>query len=166
MTYQPKMTPADWLRLACTEAATSHDTSTQNGAVVVPATAAYVAIGVNKIPAAIQATPTRLERPEKYKYVEHAERAAIYRAARVGTPTSGATMYCPWYACTDCARAIILAGITEVVGHVKPRAATPERWTAEIVQAEAMLREAGVGMRWLAEPLGVKIRFNGEEMEL
>jgi deoxycytidylate deaminase len=66
----------------------------------------------------------------------------------------------------DCARAIIIAGITEVVGHVKPRAATPERWTAQIVKAEAMLREANVGMRWLAEPLGVTIRFDGQEMEL
>lgn len=166
MTYQPKMAPSDWLRLACTEAATSHDPSTQNGAVVVPATAAYVAIGVNKIPPGIHVTPDRLERPAKYKYIEHAERAAIYAAARIGTPTAGATMYCPWFACTDCARAIIMAGIFEVVGHVTPRAATPERWTAEIVQAEAMLREAGVGMRWLAEDLGVTIRFNGEEMRL
>ena len=166
MSLPLKMTPADWLRLACKEAAGSHDPSTQNGAIIVPATAAYVAIGVNKIPSSLQATPGRLQRPEKYKYVEHAERAAIYRAARVGTPTSGATLYCPWYACTDCARAIILAGIAEVVGHVKPRSATPERWTAEIVQAEAMLREAGVGMRWLAADLGVTIRFNGEEMRL
>lgn len=166
MSLPLKMTPADWLRLACKEAAGSHDPHTQNAAIVVPLTAAYVAIGVNKVPSGIQATPSRLERPTKYRYIEHAERAAIYRAARVGTPTSGATLYCPWYACTDCARAIICAGIAEVVGHVKPRAATPERWTAEIVQAEAMLREAGVGMRWLADDLGVTIRFDGEEMRL
>jgi len=29
-----------------------------------------------------------------------------------------------------------------------------------------MLREAGVGMRWLADPLGVTIRFDGKEMVL
>jgi hypothetical protein len=29
-----------------------------------------------------------------------------------------------------------------------------------------MLREAGVGMRWLAEPLGVTIKFDGKEMNL
>jgi deoxycytidylate deaminase len=66
----------------------------------------------------------------------------------------------------DCARAIIVAGIAEVVGHVKPRCATPERWTASIVKAEAMLREANVSMRWLAEPLGVTIKFDGQEMTL
>lgn len=145
-------TPAQWLKVACEQAASSHDHHTQNGAVLVPVGAAYVAIGVNKVPKGVYAAPDRLLRPLKYKYIEHAERAA--------------TLYCPWFACTDCARAIILAGIREVVGHVKPRAATPERWTAEIVQAEAMLREAGVSMRWLAEDLGVTIRFDGEEMRL
>lgn len=158
---------AGWLRQACLEAQRSHDPSTQNGAVLVPATAgAYVAVARNCIPSGIQPTPSRLERPAKYDYIEHAERAAIYTAARVGTPTKGAVLYCPWFACTDCARAIICAGIREVVGHVRPRAATPERWTATIVLAEAMLREAGVSMRWLADDLGVTIRFNGEEMTL
>ena len=159
-------TPAQWLKIACEQAASSHDPHTQNGAVLVPAGAAYVAIGVNKVPKGVYAAPDRLLRPLKYKYIEHAERAAIYAAARFGTPTQSATLYCPWFACTDCARAIIMAGITEVVGHVKPRAATPERWTAEIVQAEAMLQEAGVSTRWLADDLGVTIRFDGEEMHL
>jgi dCMP deaminase len=160
-------TPADWLRVACQEAAAgSDDPHTQNGAVLVPKAAAYVCIGVNRVPRGVWAAPDRLARPEKYQYIEHAERAAIYNAARVGTPTLGATLYCPWFACMDCARAIIMAGVSEVVGHVRPRAATPERWTASIVKAEAMLREANVSMRWLAEPLGVTIRFDGEEMEL
>ena len=158
--------PAQWLKVACEQAAGSHDPHTQNGAVLVPVRAAYVAIGVNKVPRGILAAPDRLLRPAKYKYIEHAERAAIYAAARYGTPTQSATLYCPWFACTDCARAIILAGVKEVVGHVKPRGATPARWAAEISQAEAMLREAGVGLRWLADDLGVTIRFDGEEMRL
>jgi dCMP deaminase len=160
-------TPLDWLRIAAQEAAAgSHDMHTQNGAVLVPRAASYVCVGVNKVPSGVWAAPDRLARPAKYEYIEHAERMAIYQAARVGTPTLGATLYCPWFACMDCARAIIIAGIAEVVGHVKPRCATPERWTASIVKAEAMLREANVSMRWLAEPLGVTIKFDGEEMTL
>lgn len=155
----------EWLRQACIEATRSHDPSTQNGAVLVPQQG-FVAVARNCIPSGIHTTPTRLERPTKYDYIEHAERAAIYAAARTGITTAGSRLYCPWFACTDCARAIICAGISEVIGHVRPRAATPERWTATIVQAEAMLREAGVATRWLAEPLGVTIRFNGEEMTL
>jgi hypothetical protein len=53
-----------------------------------------------------------------------------------------------------------------VVGHVRPREATPERWLGSIQKAEAMLDEAGVGMRWIADPLGATILFNGEEMSL
>jgi dCMP deaminase len=159
--------PLEWLRIAAQEAASgSDDPHTQNGAVLVPATASYVCIGVNRVPSGVWAAPGRLRRPEKYGYIEHAERAAIYAAARVGTPTLGATLYCPWFSCMDCARAIIMAGISEVVGHVRPRAATPDRWTEQIVKAEAMLVEARVNIRWLAGPLGVTIRFNGEEMEL
>lgn len=156
---------AEWLRQAALEATRSHDPVTQNGAVLVPLQG-YVAVARNCIPSGIQPTPTRLLRPTKYDYIEHAERSAIYTAARVGTPTAGARLYCPWFACAECARAIICSGIAEVVGHVRPRAATPDHWTESIVLAEAMLREAGVGMRWLAEPLGVTIRFNGEEMTL
>jgi dCMP deaminase len=166
MATQLHNTPADWLRIAAQEAAAgSHDPHTQNGAVLVPRAAAYVCIGVNKIPAGVSANG-RLSRPEKYAYIEHAERSAIYAAARVGTPTLGATLYCPWFACMDCARAIIVAGVAEVIGHVRPRAATPERWLGQVVKAEAMLREANVAMRWLAEPLGVTIRFDGQEMKL
>jgi dCMP deaminase len=49
--------------------------------------------------------------------MEHAERDAIYKAAFVGMQTEGATLYVPWFACADCARAIIAAGITRVVGN-------------------------------------------------
>lgn len=159
-------TPIDWLRTACEASAGSHDPHTQNGAVIVPVSNQLAAVGCNKIPKGVVRTPDRLRRPEKYAYIEHAERAAIYAAARSGIPTVGATLYCPWFACTECARAIIMAGVTEVVGHVRPRAATPARWTDEIVKAEGMLTEAGVSLRWLADRLGVSILFDGEEMEL
>ena len=47
-----------------------------------------------------------------------------------------------WFPCTDCARAIIQAGITEVVGaHYDP---THERWGKSFITAMEMLTEAGV----------------------
>lgn len=155
----------DWLRLAF-QTATGHsdDPDTQNGAVLVPADG-FVAAAANHIPAGLAATPLRLERPEKYRWMEHAERAAIYAAARQATKTEGATLYCCWFACTDCARAIIAAGIRHVVGHVTPRRRTPGRWEAEVARGERMLMEAGVAVRWLAEPMGARIRFNGEVLE-
>ena len=62
--------------------------------------------------------PERWERPLKYDFVEHAERNAVYNAARVGIPTNGCTAYLNWepYPCKECAKAFAQAGIVEVIG--------------------------------------------------
>jgi dCMP deaminase len=64
----------------------------------------------------------RWERPEKYEWVEHAERNAIYNAARSGVRTKGATMYLNYAVecCAGCTRAIIQSGIRRVVGPRRP----------------------------------------------
>lgn len=161
------MNAIDYLRAAALRAANgSHDPHTQNGAVLVSAKAGLLVAAANALPPGIAPTTQRLERPAKYEFVEHAERAAIYKAAAAGVPTDGATLYCPWFACQDCARAIICAGIATVVGSARCRAATPDRWLGAVLAGEAMLEEAGVGMRWLGDSLGVTINFDGREIEL
>lgn len=162
----PQYTPAQWLRMAAEQAAASDDPHTWNGAVLVPEAAAMVVLAANRFPRRVERRPDRLERPAKYRFIEHAERAVVYRAAKIGTPTEGATLYCLWFACTDCARAIISAGIVRVVGHGKTRRATPARWRDEIAQADEMLREAGVQTVLIEDSLGVPIRFDGKEMLL
>jgi dCMP deaminase len=155
------MSGTDWLRLACrTAAELSDDPRTQNGAVLVAADGRHV-IGYNHVPRGVRQHQHRLTAPAKYAFLEHAERAAIYAAARAGIPTEGATLYCPWFACPDCARAIICAGVKEVVGLAGHRNATPERWLGNIIVAETMLAEAGVAMRWLAGAVGETILFDG-----
>jgi deoxycytidylate deaminase len=72
-------------------------------------------------------------------------------------------MYAPWFACTDCARGIILAGIREVVGLVSLRQATPRRWLENLEMADEMLSRGGVNTRWLNETVGVTIRFDGRD---
>jgi dCMP deaminase len=144
------------------------DPSTQNGAVLVdPATGDVVAIGANHFPAGVEENPERWERPIKYSFVEHAERNAIFDAAKAGIATKGLIMYCPWFACSDCARAIIQAGITEVVGHRSPTEATNARWTDSVKVAMTMLDEAGVKTRWITERLftegEIVLRRDGKE---
>lgn len=159
------MTDLDYLRVAFqTGVVNSDDPHTQNGAVLVPRHDGAVQ-AANRVPRELARTPARLERPAKYQFMEHAERRVIYTAARSGVETLDATLYCVWFACPDCARAIIQAGIREVVGHVLPRSRTPARWIDQVVAGEAMLREAGVGMRWLAGRVGVTITFDGEMLE-
>lgn len=58
--------------------------------------------------------PTRWQRPEKYFWVEHAERNAIYNAARNGVCIDGSTIYATIGPCVDCAKAIIQTGLREV----------------------------------------------------
>ena len=73
-------------------------------------------------------------------------------------------MYVPWFACADCARAIIQSGIVRVVGHQLMLDKTPPHWKESIEAAFKMLEESGVKMELIQEPLpqAPMIRFNGE----
>lgn len=143
----------------------STDPSTQNGAVLVKDGNMVVA-AANHFPRNIKESPERWERPLKYSYVEHAERNAIYLAAKKGIGTEGVTMYCPWFACDNCARAIIQSGISEVVGLQRPNDLTPDHWKDSIKVAIDMLTESGIKMRWIPGRVGVKLRFNSEIVEM
>ena len=153
-----------YLRIAAHVAQTqSDDPHTQNGAVLVTEQGIVVS-AANQLPRGVVIAPSRLDRPTKYMYVEHAERNAIYTAARQGLPTKRATLYCPWFACADCARAIICAGITEVVGLAHPPAHGP--WQESCDRGDEMFREAGVVYRRLEEKLGVLVLRDGKQIEV
>ncbi len=158
-------TDSEYLLRAYEEAAASPDPSTQNGAVVVSSEGGFVA-ACNGFPRGVSVSNERLARPEKYDYMEHAERNVIYACAKYGYCTEDATMYAPWFACVDCARAIIQAGIVRVVGHQRMADETPDRWKDTIATALAMLEEAGVEVAMVDGKLGgPRIRFNGEWWE-
>lgn len=153
-----------YLRLAVEIAQTqSDDQHTQNGAVLVTACGWPVG-AANAFPDGVVPDQSRYQRPTKYMYIEHAERNAIYTAARRGLSTKGGKLYCPWFACTDCARAIICAGITEVVGLAHDPA--HGTWQDSIDCADQMFTEAGVIYRRLQEKLGMTILRDGKEIEL
>lgn len=139
----------------------SPDPSTQNGAVIVSQQRTVVR-GWNRLPSRISPDPERLQRPLKYEYIVHAECDVIYQAARLGVQTFDATMYCPWYSCPDCARAIIQSGIRRVVGHDLPEHQEIHRWQEPTRLAMEMLEEAGVQCEKVSGKLGCSpIRMNG-----
>lgn len=107
------------------------------------------------------------EKPKKYSFMEHAERNAIYNAARVGIPLEGCRMYVPWCPCTDCARAIVQSGITEVITHLEnPKNHHETSWAQSLAWAQEMLRECGVNLRvWSGELLIPNIYVRGEIVE-
>lgn len=122
----------------------SKDQSSKIGAVIVGPGHEIRSTGYNGFPRGMNDDDiAKQERPLKYKYFEHAERNSIYNAARFGASIEGCTMYCPWPPCSDCARAIIQAGIKKLV--VKHGILMcPQRWHEDMVIAADMLRECGV----------------------
>lgn len=135
----------------------STDNSTWNGAAIV-ALGGW-AIEANRFPDGVTESPARWERPAKYQYVEHAERGVIYKAARLGLATDGATMYCPWIACTDCARAIVMSGIKEVV---TLKSDDNGRWQESVKVGLDILREGGVNVRLMDEKFGLEMLRDGK----
>lgn len=134
------------IEIARTVAKWSKDQSTQVGAVILmpdgtPLTFAYngFARGVDDN---IQA---RHERPEKYKWMSHAEENAIANLARTGVAAKDSVLYVTHFPCSGCARKIVQAGISTVVVDM----ATMDkdflsRWEEDMERSRAMFNEGGV----------------------
>ena len=103
-------------QLANTVKLKSKDKYTQIGAVIVGKDGEIVSTGYNSFPRGLDdGLEYRQERPEKYYWFEHAERNAIYNAARIGVSTKGTTIYLSCgLPCADCARGIINSGIKRI----------------------------------------------------
>ena len=123
----------------------SKDKYTQIGAVIVGVDNEIVSTGYNSFPRGIYDNePLRQERPEKYFWFEHAERNAIYNAARIGVSTLGTTMYMTCgMSCADCARAIINSGISKIVLR-EGKGAKGNKWNESAERSMIMFKEAGV----------------------
>lgn len=135
-----------WLDLAQQIASWSKD-STQVGCVIVGSANQILTQGYNGFPRGIDDdVPERHQRPVKYLWTEHAERNAIYNAARHGIKLEGATIYLPWFPCADCARAIIQVGIEAMIA-IMPDLDHP-KWGEDFRVALAMLDEAGIDIRY------------------
>lgn len=94
----------------------SKDPGTQFGCVIVGPDNELRSTGYNSFPRGLNDNvEERFNRPEKYVWFEHAERNAIYNAARMGTPLKGCRLYVDAIPCVDCTRGIIQAGIIKVM---------------------------------------------------
>ena len=122
----------------------SKDPSTQVGAVITHTRSKrVVSMGFNGFPAGVEDTRERLDdRETKYEMVVHAEQNALMFA---GDRAEGCTLYVhPLPPCARCAVMIIQAGIKRVVCDQPDF--DDERWGEAARIADAMLREAGLGV--------------------
>ncbi len=134
----------------------SKDPHTHVGSIIVDSDNVLVATGYNSLPRGIEvdAEKVRLSREngEKYFWIEHAERNAIYNAARRGTILKNCKLYVPWIPCTDCARGIVQTGISEVIIHQNGQnfydKNTNGKWLESYKKTTEMFKEAGVKIRY------------------
>jgi dCMP deaminase len=131
----------------------STDESRKTGCVFVDTRGNISAIGYNDFPRGVFRTEARSARPEKYLWMEHAERKAIYAAASSGTSLIGTNAYVPWFPCMDCARALVAVGIDTLLCY-KPDFNDP-KWGSEFVSVVQMLAEAGITVVYEAGDIGV-----------
>lgn len=124
----------------------SRDNSTKVGCVIVdPVTYDILSTGYNGFPRKVKEDPIRKDRPAKYVFTEHAERNAVYGAARTGTKLDGATAYTTLFPCHDCARGLIQSGVKRIVVEQPSN----ERWLESSDYAKIMFLEAGVELDYL-----------------
>src|ERR1035441_6663339 len=144
-----KMIGIYYLEICRVVAARSKDPNTQIGCVIVGPNHEIRSTGYNSFPRGIRDdVPERLVRPTKYLWIEHAERNAICNAARAGTATEGCTIYVDIMCCMDCARAVVQAGITQVViAAERMTQYSSEYYNEHFGMVEVLFREAGVVVR-------------------
>lgn len=134
------------------EVATWSKDTTQVGSVIVSPDGLVISTGYNGIPRGVDDLPERLERPAKYVWTVHSEEAAIANAARHGSRTDGASLYCTHAPCSRCARQIVNAGIRRVVAGTGTTSMPAEEFEA----AATMFGEAAVDV----------FRFNRAKSEM
>jgi dCMP deaminase len=146
----------------------SKDESTKHGCVIVTPDNRVMSTGYNSFPSGINDNVKERQshiNGEKYFYIEHSERNAIYSAAKYGITLNGCRLYVQGTPCADCARAIIQAGIKKLVTH-KQALDRSGHWQEDIEFAFNMLREAGVEIIIFDGKMGIgKILRSGEYWE-
>jgi dCMP deaminase len=109
-----------------------------------------LATGYNGFPANLSDDLNRyLDREYKLATVVHAEKNALFNAAKNGANTESCTAYVTFPPCSQCAAALIQAGVKVVV--CPDPALSPERWRANFRIASDILVESGMQILYYSE---------------
>jgi len=140
----PHLTKWDirFLRIASEIASWSHDPGTKVGCVLVQ-DRRMIASGYNGFPSTLSdSLELYKDRDYKLAVTVHAEANAILNAAKNGAKTQSCTAYVTFPPCSQCAAALIQAGVEKVI--CPDPATAPERWRASFKLANEMLYQSDV----------------------
>lgn len=135
-----------FLQVAKLVSSWSTDPGRKVGAVIVGRSSEIRSTGFNGVPRNVEEHDHRVlkdEKGTKYLWIEHAERNAIYNAARGGVSVRDCTIYSTLFPCADCARGIIQSGIRKLVcpDHI---GSSLDHFSDSWTVSREMLTEAGI----------------------
>lgn len=145
-----KKTKLEWLlSIAEVVKVASKDESTKIGGIIFDNNYTILSTGYNSFPRGIKDDmPERQERPEKYYWMEHAERNTIYNAIRAHADIRNINMILTCgVPCADCCRAIIQATIKCVICKREESVSAEGfkmKWGDSCLRGKTMLDEAGI----------------------
>ncbi|MEH2480734.1 dCMP deaminase [Nitrobacteraceae bacterium AZCC 2146] len=132
------------INLALHAASSSPNRVRQVGAVILTCDGGEPIAACNTFPNGVADLDWRHEGDGRFVWMEHAERNAIFAAARQGRVLDGATIASTFFPCIDCARAIVQTGIARLVS---PEPALDDAvWGTSFLRSRIILEEGGVEM--------------------
>jgi len=148
----------------------SKDESTKHGCVIVTQDNRVMSTGYNSFPSGINDYVKERQSPdngEKYFWIEHSERNAIYSASKYGISLNGCRLYVQGTPCADCARAIIQSGIIEVVIHKTWDKMYKDLWVEHKKRSLQMFEEANIKLiEWDGQLLDLFAFFRCKKIEI
>jgi dCMP deaminase len=148
----PPRSPSDideLMALAKAVARESPNRVRQVGAVLVAADGSTRIARCNSFPDGVRDIDERHEGDGRFVWMEHAERNAIFEAARRGTATKTATLATTFFPCIDCARAIVQSGIDLLCTPAPDY--SDAVWGNAFLRSRIILEEGGVQMHFVDE---------------
>jgi dCMP deaminase len=116
----------------------------QVGAAIAPADGTPVIARCNTFPKGVRDIEERHLGDGRFVWMEHAERNALYEAARRGVATEGAVLATTFFPCIDCARAIVQSGVAFLC---TPASALDDPvWGESFLRSRIIIEEGGVEM--------------------
>ena len=152
MLIKPNHWDVRFFELCHLVASWSEDRGRKVGAVIVGQSNEIRSTGYNGFPRKVDHNPVerhKRDNGEKYLWFEHAERNAIYNAARYGSITESCKIYSSLFPCAECVRGIIQSGIVEINTFSPPT--DDEIFKRSFEVSQVMLEEAGVNLRIFRE---------------
>ena len=113
---------------------------------IAPDTYQIISTGYNGLPRGIKENQERWNRPEKYKYVVHAETNGIYNSSLNGVSLKNSICIVTMFPCSNCAKALVQVGVVKIYT-VEPDL-NHTRWGEDYKYSLIILNEALINITY------------------